>query len=192
MTLPPVVRVFFAIEPSPAVKEEIGRFIGAMKKKSKSHAIRWTRPENLHITLQFIAEARAEHLPLLSERVRDNIAGKVPPSTVTFGGLHLFPNPYRPRVIVLEVVSQEILAVLSGLIGEGIATLGYELESRPFRAHLSLGRIKQPQGVDLSFLPEFSKQTHESMTVHEVTLFRSEPKPEGSVYTVVEKIALSG
>src|SRR5690242_6692587 len=108
MTLPPVVRVFFAIEPPPVVKDEIGRFIGAMKKKSKSHAIRWTRQENLHITLQFMAEAKTEHLPAIIQHVRDKIAG-ISASTVTFGSIHLFPNPYRPRVIVLEVLTQDVL-----------------------------------------------------------------------------------
>lgn len=190
MTLPPVIRIFFAIDLSQSVRDNLGHFISALKKKSKTHAVRWTKPENLHITLQFLAEVQTEHLKGLIDNVRAEIEGIIHCSTLTFGGVHLFPNPYRPRVIVLGVTPQEELATLSGLIGHGIKASSYEVESRPFRAHLTLGRIKNPQGLNLSFLSEFSQTEAGSMEVNEVVLFRSEPRPEGSEYTVVDRITL--
>lgn len=190
MTLPPVARVFFAIDLPQSAKEKLSSFIGKLKKKSKSNAIRWTKPENLHITLHFLAEARTEHLTKLIANVRAKIEGASKRMTLTFGELHLFPNPYRPRVIVLEMTPQGELEVLAGLIGHGIKDTNYEIESRPFRAHLTLGRIKQPQGLNLSFLSEFSSPEIEKIEVNEVVLFRSEPQPEGSTYSVLERIWL--
>jgi 2'-5' RNA ligase len=192
MTLPPVIRVFFAVDLPDAVKERLGEFITVLKKKSRTHGIRWSKPVNLHITLQFLAETQTEHLPALIENVRARIEGAVKRSELRFGSLHLFPNPYRPRVIVLEVVSQENLALLSGLIGEGIKATHYDIEDRPFRAHLTLGRIKQPQGIKLGFLSACEVPEFEKIMVNEVVLFRSEPQPEGSEYTVIEKMALTG
>jgi 2'-5' RNA ligase len=191
MTLPPVVRVFFAIELPPSAKEKLGSFIGTIKKRAKSRAIRWAKPENLHITLQFLAEVQSAHLPHLIENVRTKIARKVKKSTLTFGELHLFPNPYRPRVIVLDITPQEELAALAGWIGEGIKLTDYEIENRPFRGHLTLGRIKQPKGLDLSFLSEFPAPEAEKVDLNEIVLFRSEPLPEGSKYSVIEKLAIS-
>lgn len=192
MTLPSVVRVFFAVELPLPVKDEIGRSIMAIKKKAKgAHAIRWTKPENLHITLQFLGEAKRTDLPQLIEEVRANIAGKFKKFFLNLGNLYLFPSPYRPRVIVLDVAPQEELAQLSKRIGEGITALGYEIESRPFRGHLTIGRIKQPQGLNLSFLSEFKIPAIEDLELKEVVLFRSEPQPEGSMYTIVEKIGFS-
>lgn len=190
MTLPPVVRVFFAVDLPPPAREKIGRFIENLKQKNRSKAIRWTRPENLHITLQFLAEVRSEHLDKLVAAVREHISGKWQAPGLVLGKPQLFPNPFRPRVIVLDVTPQEDLAVLSGLIGTGIQAAEYAIEDRPFRAHLTLGRIKQPQGVDLRFLTGCMAPDMDEITVKEVVLFRSEPQPDGSRYTVMERIGL--
>jgi 2'-5' RNA ligase len=168
MTLPSVVRVFFAIDLPPAVKEKIGSYICSLKKKSKSHSIRWSRPENLHVTLQFLAEVNSEHLPTLIQSVSKRMEGALKHSTLTFGAVHLFPNPYRPRVIVLDITPQESLATMSSIIGEGIKAAHYEIEKRPFRAHLTLDHVD----------------------INEVVLFRSDPQPEGSRYTPLMRLPL--
>ncbi len=190
MTLPPVIRIFFAIDLPPIAKEKLSRYISMLKKKSKSNAIRWTKPENLHITLQFLAEVRSEHLSQLIERVRAELEGSIKRSTLTLGTIHLFPSPYRPRVIVLEMVPQDHLAKLAELIGRGIKASNYAIETRPFRGHLTLGRIKQPQDINLSFLSEAALPEVENIDMNEVILFRSEPLPEGSKYTVIERMGL--
>lgn len=190
MTLPPVIRIFFAVELPQEAKEKLGQFISTLKKKSKSNAIRWTKPENLHITLQFLAEVQREHLDKLIENVRGNVEGAIKNSMLSFGALHLFPSPYRPRVIVLEVTPQEQLAALATLIGNGIKLSNYEIDSRPFRGHLTLGRIKHAQGVNLSFLTEIPGPEFHNIEVNEVVLFRSEPQPEGSKYTALDRIGL--
>jgi 2'-5' RNA ligase len=190
MTLPPVIRVFFAVDLSESAKEKLGAFINTLKRKSRTHGIRWSKPENLHITLQFLAETHSEHLPLLIANVRAKIEGIVHSSALTFGSLHLFPSPYRPRVIVLDIMPHDELAMLSRLIGEGITATHYEIEHRPFRAHLTLGRIKQPQDLNLSFLGECEIPEFDKIIFDEVVLFRSEPQPEGSRYTAIEKLHL--
>jgi len=189
MTLPPVIRVFFAIDLPLSIKESLSEYIILLKKKSRTHGIRWTKPVNLHITLQFLAEAHSERLNTLIHHVRSRIEG-VKQSDFRFGTPHLFPNPYRPRVIVLEIMPQDELAALSERIGMGMQDSQYDIEKRSFRAHLTLGRIKQPKEVNLSFLSGVSAPDIEKITVQEVVLFRSEPKPEGSEYTVIERLPL--
>ena len=110
---------------------------------------------------------------------------------IQFGSVKLFPSPYRPRVIVLDVVPQEQLAELARRIGQGILATNYEIDDRPFRAHLTIGRIKHPHGLNLSFLSEFSNPNIEHVQVNEVVLFRSEPQEDGSMYTILEKLSLS-
>jgi 2'-5' RNA ligase len=190
MTLPPVVRIFFAIDLPASVKEALGRYIGALKKGSKSKSIRWTKPENLHITLQFLAEVRSEHMANLMENVRRELDRELQHVSLSFGAVHLFPNPYRPRVIVLDVSPQDQLAELAKLIGRGIQATNYDIETRPFRAHLTLGRIKHPHGLNLSFLSEQGSAGIETIEVNEVALFRSQPQEEGSMYTVIERLGL--
>ncbi|MBV9575202.1 MAG: RNA 2',3'-cyclic phosphodiesterase [Gammaproteobacteria bacterium] len=190
MKLPPVIRIFFAIDLPQSAKAKLSEFISQLKKKSKSHAIRWTRPENLHITLQFLAEVKTEDLPLLSNQVRAHIEKNHLQLGLTLGSLALFPHPYRPRVIVFNIFPQDKLNLLSQAIGKGIVASHYEIEDRPFRPHLTLGRIKHTQGIHLQFLSEIALPKIENIPVNEVVLFRSEPQPEGSAYTPLERIAM--
>lgn len=192
MTLPPVIRIFFAIDLSQAVKERLNAYIGMLRKKSKAYGIRWTKPENLHITLQFLPEVKSADIPAMVKAVRmqmENVTNSMP---IQLGGIKLFPDPYRPRVIVLAVSPQAELATLSSLIGQGITASGYSIENRPYRAHLTLGRIKQPQGMNLNFLNEDPVPDFESILLNDVALFRSEPQHDGSKYTLIDQIPLIG
>jgi 2'-5' RNA ligase len=144
----------------------------------------------LHITLQFLAEAQSAHIETILKEVRREVDGFFSHSKFTLADLHVFPNPYRPRVIVMDVQPQEVLHKLAEAIGRGIQAVGYQIEDRPYRAHLTLGRIKQPKGVDLHFLGEAGQSGIEAIEVNEVALYRSEPQEDGSHYTVLERIEL--
>lgn len=190
-TLPPVIRIFFAIDLPEEFKNNIGRLIGSLKKQSRTGGIRWSRPDNLHVTLQFLAEVKSEDLPAIVQSVRARVENKLRSVSLTLGSLQLFPNPYRPRVIVLDIGPQAALAALSAVIGEGIRAVNYSIDERPFRAHMTLGRIKQPHDVRLNFLSEAALPLHEKIVAGEVKLYRSEPKPDGSHYSLLETIALA-
>lgn len=191
MTLPSIIRIFFALDLQADVKEKLGEFISTLKKSAKTNAIRWTTPDNLHITLQFLAEVRTEHLSLLLQNVRQQLTGVIQQSEAHLGIMQLFPNPYRPRVIVLTIEPQDLLAKLANAIGQGIKETSYEIEERPFRGHLTLGRIKYAQGINLNFLSELTIPTLSPIHVKEVVLFRSEPVDHGSKYTVLDRIELT-
>jgi 2'-5' RNA ligase len=191
MTLPPIVRVFFAIDLPVSAKEALGKYIGTLKKSSKSKSIRWTKPENLHITLQFLAEVKSEHLATLIKNVRNELNREWQHISLRFGSVQLFPSPYRPRVIVLEIGPQDLLSEISHLVGRGILGTNYEIDDRPFRAHLTLGRIKHPHGLNLSFLSDLSNPGIENIEIGEIALFRSQPQEEGSMYTVLERLELT-
>lgn len=191
MTFPTVIRIFFAVDLPSTVKDDIGKFIHALKKQSRSHSIRWTKPENLHITLQFLAEMRTEDLTKLINLVRENLKEELKTIKLMLKDVHLFPSPYRPRVIVLDVAPQKELAKLSAQIGESIKSLGYEIDARPYRAHLTIGRIKQPHGINLDFISQINMPVVDEMAIDEIVLFRSEPEFHGSKYTALEKINLS-
>ncbi len=190
MSLPPIIRIFFAIDLPSSMKDKIGHFISILKKKSKSHAIRWTKPENLHITLQFLAEMQTADLSQLSHHVRQQLSDWQCQSSLALSQLQLFPHPFRPRVIVLEVNPQEELRRLSQAIGRGMVATHYATEDRPFRAHLTLGRIKHTNHIHLKFLSELEVPSFEKFEVKEVVLFRSEPQPEGSHYVALERMVI--
>jgi 2'-5' RNA ligase len=189
MMLPKDIRVFFAIALSTEFKEQLGVFILNLQEKAKTRAIRWTKQENLHITLQFLPELQSNDLPLLVENVHKTIKN-TPPLTFSIGSIQLFPNPYHPRVIVLDIMPQDDLVALAKKIARGIKASHYPTEDRLFRAHVTLGRIKHPHDVKLNFLAESVVPKLEKISASEVILFRSQPQVEGSVYTPLYRIEL--
>lgn len=189
MTMPHVARVFFAVDFSATMKEALGEYVALLKKKAKSHSVRWTKRENFHITLQFLAEIQTEHIQPLLDQVRCEVA-TIKPTAFQLRGISLFPSRYRPRVIVAELFPTEELTKLSGLIGQGIKAMGYEVEQRLYRPHVTLGRLKHVQNPDLRFLDENPLPTFEKVVLDEIILFRSDPQPDGSCYTPLERIAL--
>ena len=191
MILPPVVRVFFGIDISDDIKTQLAAYLDSLKKISKSKQIRWSRPENLHITLQFLAEVRGEHIDAMVQNVKSEIASAIQSLHISLRAIHLYPDPHRPRVLVVDVVPQEALTKLSILIGAGIEKTGYEIEVRPFRAHMTIGRIKTVQMKALNFLADVKPPDVGDIEIREVVLFQSEPHPEGSHYVPLHRIPLS-
>ncbi len=191
MTLPSVIRIFFAIDLPDATKEKLHDYTVALKRKAKSHAIRWAKPEQLHITLQFLAEINAQDVDKLITAVHHALQTHHEPLTITFDSLRLFPNAYRPRVIALNVAAKTNLAELAHLVGEGIRAANYAIEKKPFCGHLTLGRIKQPQHTDTHFLAEVPLPDIAAFAISEVVLFRSESDAQGSLYTVIARMPLS-
>jgi len=55
-----------------------------------------------------------------------------------------------------------------------------------------LGRIKHTQGIHLEFLSEVEAPLINPPVIEEIMLFRSEPQPDGSKYTVIDRIPLQG
>jgi 2'-5' RNA ligase len=190
MTLPSVVRIFFAIEIPDALKEKIGHYQSTLKKASKTHGIRWTKNRNLHITLQFLAHVHSQDLDQLIEKVQAKLRQAVVFPEMRLAELEIFPSAFRPRVIVLKVLPPNDLTVLSRLIGEGIVDAHYQIECKPYRPHLTLGRIKHTHEINLQFLSSVSIPDFGILKPQNVTLYRSNPQADGSQYTVIERFPL--
>ena len=97
------IRAFFSIELPKAVKEKINeQLISQLKKTIRHPALRWTREENLHITLQFLGHLDALDVNDLINNVKDELE-ETPQFFLQLGQLELFPTLYKPRVITLSV-----------------------------------------------------------------------------------------
>lgn len=183
------IRAFFSVElPSPVKQIIADPLIVDLQKNLADHAIRWTKMENLHITLQFIKEIDALDVEKLIQNVKIELENAAP-FFLNLGELELFPKPSRPRIISIAIGPEDTLTRLSKQVGNGILKTNYPIEMRPFRGHLTLGRINEfkPRHLTLENipLPDFGK-----IPISDVILFRSEPSESGSHYTELAKFVL--
>jgi 2'-5' RNA ligase len=178
------VRAFFAIDLDAAARASALGVLRVLREAPGGGAVRWVRPEGLHVTLHFLGNIeRAQATPLaraVSEEVRE-----IARFDLALGAARLFPSVRRPRVVALDVKPAERVAELAAAVERGVTREGFEPEGRSFRAHLTLGRIRQGGGPDPSGVAAAG-----SSPVEEVVLFRSELSRSGARYTPLERVGL--
>ena len=83
----------------------------------------------------------------------------------------------------------EKLTMLQNKLDVDFAGLGFPTENRPFRAHLTLGRIKVPHGAAGigEAIKKHSDFTAGEFRAAELILFQSQLTPHGAIYTKLEK-----
>ncbi len=171
------VRAFLAI-PLPRQFQESIRLIQTDLQARVAEA-RWTRPENLHLTLHFFAKIEQETLEKLKVSVL-SVMGCQRPFQVEVKGLGAFPNPHRPRVIWLGLEPRGQLEQLHSATGQCLHQAGLTTDSRTFSPHLTIGRLRGGK-LDLSKLFSSRQQkTIEPLNVDRLILYESRLRPEGA------------
>jgi len=187
------LRAFLAIEPPEAVRAEIAAIQERLKKTVRG-VIRWVRPEGIHLTLKFFGNIPPPAVERISAAVAARTAG-VAPFDLTVGTVGVFPDLNRPRVVWLGMAGEvDRLLGLQKSLDREFGALGFPREERPFRAHLTLGRIKTPKGlVGLARAVETGETaTAGPFRADDLILFRSELSPQGAVYTRLAAFPLRG
>lgn len=101
----------------------------------------------------------------------------------------------RARVLWAGITEgQQPLQALAQAVEEAMQACGFAPEDRPFRGHLTLGRVKLPgHGSQLAEqLALHATERFGEMCVSEIRLMRSELLPHGARYTVLHRWILGG
>ena len=109
--------------------------------------VSWLRPDGLHLTLKFlgeVVEARAADVAAALARVAAAHAAV----RVVVSGAGAFPSLVRPRVVWAGVEATPRLELLQHDVEAACAGLGYEVEGRAFRPHVTLGRVRPAATVE--------------------------------------------
>jgi 2'-5' RNA ligase len=171
------VRAFLAI-PLPRQLQESIHCIQTALQASITEA-RWTRPENLHLTLHFFGEIDQETLEKLKVSVL-SVKDCRRPFQVEVKGLGAVPNPYRPRVIWLGLEPRGQLEQLHRATGQCLSQAGLTTDSRPYSPHLTIGRLLGGK-LDLTeIFSSMQQKTIEPLTVDRFILYESRLHPEGA------------
>jgi 2'-5' RNA ligase len=139
------VRLFFAIELHDAVRVALHHAVAPLRAAEPDLA--WVRGEKLHLTMKFLGDvddAGAERLAVAA----GEIAARHRPFELTLGGVGAFPNFRRARVVWMGVESEPRLELLHHDLELACSDAGFEVEGRPFRPHITLGRVRTPLTLD--------------------------------------------
>jgi 2'-5' RNA ligase len=137
------LRLFVAIELPDDVKRGLGMAIESLRSALGSDALRWVRPEGMHVTLQFLG-ATPEHRVGKIVATLDAAARGVSAFLLSVGSVGSFGGRQRMRVIWLGLSGgKEPLQELAARLHDALAPLGFAADRAPFRAHLTLARVRE-------------------------------------------------
>ena len=190
------IRSFVAIELSDQARQALADLQENLKAQVPPKAVRWTRPESIHLTLQFLGDVAPGKVEAIAEALRGVGAGQAP-FTIQLKELGVFPNPGRPRVVWVGVAepSGALVALQKG-VTQALEPLGFEPEKRPYSPHLTIGRAdRRAARQDLAEVGELVTRTEVGtlgqVRVEHVVLMKSDLQPGGAVYTPLAVIPLA-
>lgn len=157
--------------------------------------VRWADLAGAHLTLKFLGETDVARVESIGAALRV-VAGRHRPVLLRTGEPGAFPNLRRPRVLWLGLEGAlEPLAALQRDVDETVARLGFPREEKPFRPHLTLGRVREGVSLppaDLAVAFAGVGRSAAPLPVECIRLMRSELGGGGGRYTTLLTVTLGG
>lgn len=185
------MRAFIAIDIPQSIRERIDSLQQELKKSGAD--VRWTRPRGIHLTLKFLGEIKEGKVVEIIDKLKANIA--------SFDSLKIrlrkvggFPSLKRPRVIWIGVETRGAgLKQLQSEIERSLQSLGFPPESRDFKPHLTLGRVRSLRGQVplLEMIKEKADKELGEFAADCFYLFQSILKPSGAEYHKIHQFMLT-
>jgi 2'-5' RNA ligase len=187
------IRSFLALDLPEEILREIGRIRNRLEELIQGD-IRWVRPEGIHLTLKFFGDISEIDIANIAAVVEKAAAGAAP-FTLSIGGVGVFPDSRRPRVLWLGMNGDvPRLLIFQKELERSLQLIGFALEERPFRPHLTLGRIRSPKGLTglARVLEKGEEYAAAGFLASGLGLFRSELTPRGAVHTRLKWFPFAG
>lgn len=179
------MRLFVAV-PVPA---DVRDRLAPVQRTMHGLPLRPARAEGLHVTLAFLGETAEEKVPTIRAQI-DLVAREAAPVPLSIERLGCFPSVRRPRVVWAGIGGHvDVLVALQAHLVSGLRAAGFELEERPFRPHVTLGRAASAwtdeQLSALRAILDQAPSSYGAWTAGDIHLMRSELHRTGSRYSSV-------
>ncbi len=177
------IRSFVAIELPDIVRSQL-ESLGRDLKKSDAQ-VGWVKPDGIHLTLKFLGNVA----PDLIEEMKPVLAGisaRAKGFRLQPASCGAFPNVKQPRVVWVGLRGDsEPLIRIQKEVDLALVPFGFNPEDRPFRPHLTLGRVRGRQRIQVlqQLLLDHREFAAEPFDVTELVLYKSDLRPDGARYT---------
>jgi len=184
-------RIFIAIN----LPEDIKKKLADYQAKWLELPIRWTKEENLHITLMFLGYLLDEEL-LEILKITKEVASRHEPFFINLKKIiYGPPKKMPPRMVWAEGEKSEELGKLQKDLENSLlssSVKGMESENRPYAPHINLGRIRawEFRQIEPEERPEVNEEINLSFEVNSIEVMESELKRGGAEYAILESCPL--
>ena len=184
------IRSFLAIELNENLYRSLEDLIG--KLRSTRYDVRWVAPRNIHLTIRFFGEISSHDIGVISTAATRAVSTTAP-FEINITGLGAFPSLRSPRVIWAGIEKPEPLMALEEMITAELKGIDWPPPDKPFRPHITLGRVKSSRGkLDLfEILKKYNAVNPGRLLVDHISLIKSDLRPSGPVYSPLNRYCLT-
>lgn len=181
------IRTFVSIKIKP--EQKLIDQLAELKRLFKDERINWVPKDNFHLTLRFIGDTTREQLYKLIDGL-EALMLQFNSFEIKIEGVGYFSSKGKPRVLFVKVACPEVISKLVAGVERTVVETGFHPELKPFRAHLTLGRIKYLGNNNrfIEILDTMPQVEYQRQSVNEIILYQSLLHPDGAVYKPIQKI----
>jgi 2'-5' RNA ligase len=188
------LRLFVAIPMPEVVRNEIIGVQQELQRLVPSGAVRWTKPEQFHLTLRFLGDVPVARVTALQEAV-NAVCRDRPALRLRAQGAGFFPNARSPRVIWVGVNDGEgRLADLQKKIEDVAQPFAEKPASEKFSGHVTLGRVKFLNQQEAEKLAAHAQAVKDRLfgewTAQEIEIIQSRLLPTGAEHSLLATLSL--
>lgn len=191
-----MTRAFIALPLDEATRGAVGAEIERLRPLGRTVA--WVPAENLHLTLKFLGEQGDESLRGATLALEE-LAARRGPFSIRLHGVGAFPGMDRPRILWVGVAEGALeVRSLQSAVETALEGRGFERESHPWHAHLTIGRVFDPRRWRSDASPALREAMARAATtsfgtldVARIALMRSDLSRSGARYSELCSVSLT-
>ena len=169
--------------------EKIRDCIAHSKNCLKGESIKWISPLQLHITLAFLGDTSIDQVNLTGQLMSRIIPAYDAP-VVQYKGLGLFRSIKDPRILWIGLELDPLIQKIKAELDRELKAIGFRIEPRDFRPHLTLARIKRMQNKEAlkDLLHAYRDYFFQESTIAKIVYYESILGREGPTYKVIKSV----
>ncbi len=184
------IRTFLALDLDAPIRQAIVAAAGRLPVGESK--VRWVKPRNMHVTMKFLGDVPDADVMGICRAVEDAAAGLAP---VEFDVVGLECAPARGPVKMVWAGVRESGRTLTGTFAgleSAMEALGFDVERRAFRPHLTVGRFRycaDPAGLRQA-TARLGDEQFGTQSADEVVVYSSQLTKKGPVYAAMARFKL--
>lgn len=186
------IRAFIAVDLPESVRKNLYQV--TLNIKNEIEGFRVISPENMHLTLKFLGNITVSLAQKIKD-ILDETAKDFKKIDMTLGQIGVFPNLSSPRIIwIAPDKGIEKIVRLKENVDSKLSSLGIAKEDRPFKAHLTLARLKPMKRKNVDFkkiIADVKIAEQQDIIIDAVHLYQSKLTPKGAIYTKLHSASLT-
>ena len=189
------LRLFIALPLPPSARAMLDTYQQSLR-EAVGDAVRWSPPEQWHLTLRFLGDVDERLVPDLL-RLAERAGGVTPAVAARWLPVaDAFPRWTMPQVVWVGLAEGgQAVARLAEMLERGVVGLGLPAEPRALHPHVTLGRVRSTAqartiGEQLAGVPD--RLGEAPFRLDTVACLRSTLTPRGPIHATLGAFPLAG